>query len=167
MRKLLKNDGLSKWEKANLITRLVSPFPLCIYALFLGMTGLTLTAISILGLGIYPALSPEVLRLIKYTMLVGFILFLAQPVGIYLWSIERDYVRTKDFRDILTNVFIILVTTIPFFIVATIPVIHAWTNPLSGWGSKTPRSEERMGLIEEEYLKISKKSRVRTPRRML
>ncbi|MDW5562386.1 MAG: glycosyltransferase family 2 protein [Methanomassiliicoccus sp.] len=157
LRKLLQNNKVPRREKARMVTRLMSPFPLSVYALFLGMTGLALTAISILGLAIYPELAPEMVEAMKYIMLMGFSIFLATPVAIYLWSIDRNYMRAKGPDQLVLNVLAILVTTIPYFIIATVPVIQAWTNPLRGWGSKTPRTEERSGLVEEEYLQASRR----------
>ncbi len=157
LRRLMKNDRLPKKDKVRMIARLMSPFPLCIYALFLSMTGLSLTALAVLGLAEYPVLSPEVMEAIKYTMLTGFVLFLTTPVGIYLWSIKRGYIESESSRmKVVLDSIIIAVTTIPYFIIATIPVIQAWTNPLTGWGAKTPRTDERHGLVEEMYLKMSK-----------
>jgi len=156
LKKLLKNDKIPRKERMYMAWRLLSPFPLCVYALFLGMIGLTLTALSILGLATYPDLPPELVELIKYIMLVGFTAFLATPVGIYLWSIGRSYLKADRASSVLVNILTILITTIPYFIIATVPVIQAWTYPLSGWGAKTPRTDEREGLIEEEYLRASK-----------
>lgn len=157
LKKVLKNDRIPRKEKARMAFRLLTPFPLSVYGLFLGMTGLTLTALAILGLAIYPDLSPELIALIKYIMLLGFIVFLATPVAIYLWSIKRDYLKTNGRGRAVANIFTILLTTIPYFIVAAVPVIQAWTNPLKGWGTKTPRTDERSGVIEEEYLRASKR----------
>ena len=157
LRKLVKNKALPKREKAVMIARLMSPFPMCIYTLFLGITGLTLTGISLLGLAEYPYIPYGLVEFMKYTMMIGFAVFLATPVGIYLWSIQKGYLKTNSVMEVAVNVLVIMVTTIPYFMIAAIPVMQAWTNPLTGWGAKTPRTDEREGLIEEEYLRASKR----------
>jgi cellulose synthase/poly-beta-1,6-N-acetylglucosamine synthase-like glycosyltransferase len=157
LRRLLKNDRIPRKEKADMTLRLVSTYFLSIYSLFLGMTGLTLTAIALLGLAEYPVLPFDVVRVIKYIMIAGFAIFLAMPVGVYLWSIKKKYLGEGSISMVVANVFTILLTTIPYFLIAAVPVIQAWTNPLSGWGTKTPRTDERSGIIEEEYLEASKR----------
>jgi hypothetical protein len=156
LRRLRKNKEIPKKEKARMMARLIAPFPISIYALFLGMTGLMLTALSLLGLGIYPDLPPELETAIKYIMLIGFITFLATPLAVYLWSIQKAYLKANSRLSIVVDLFIILFITIPYFIVASVPIIHAWTRPLSGWGPKTPRTNERIGSREERYLQTSK-----------
>ena len=91
-----------------MIARLMSPFPMCIYTLFLSITGLTLTGISLLGLAEYPSIPYGLEEFMKYTMMIGFAMFLATPVGIYLWSIQKGYLRTNSAVEVAVNVLVIM-----------------------------------------------------------
>ena len=89
---------------------------------------------------------------IKYTMLIGFLVYILEPLVVYFWSLKNGYMKAKNKTEIIKNCLIIPVTTIPFSLVATAPVIYAWFRGLEGWGPKTPRTDERHGTKEEEYL---------------
>jgi cellulose synthase/poly-beta-1,6-N-acetylglucosamine synthase-like glycosyltransferase len=163
LRRLLSNKALPWGHKAKMAARLVSPFPMSIYGFFLGITGVTLTALSLLGMAAYPRLSPAVVEALKVLMITGFATFMATPLAVYLWSIKRDYLESGTLWNKLSNIAVILLTTIPYFIVASVPVIQAWTRPLHGWGAKTPRTDERIRSREERYLQTSKEFTLPAP----
>jgi len=156
LKRLLSNDGLTRLQKAGMALRLASPFPLSIYGFFLGITGVTLTALSLLDLAIYPRLPTEVVEALQVLLLTGFATFLGTPLAVYLWSIKRNYLESGTLWNKVSNFLVILITTVPYFVVATVPVIQAWTNPLRGWGAKTPRTDERIRSREERYLQTLK-----------
>jgi cellulose synthase/poly-beta-1,6-N-acetylglucosamine synthase-like glycosyltransferase len=153
IRTLRQNDRIPKMDRAKLIARLVWPLPLSIYAIFLGIVGLFLTGLALMGLGTYPYLPPGLDKFVYYTMLIGFVVFLATPEFIFFWSIKKGYLKSTSNLTIVKDFFIILITTIPYFIIAAFPIIQAWVKPLRGWGSKTPRTDERGRTKEEEYLR--------------
>ena len=160
MKHIRENKNLPKKEKRELMLRLLSPFPISVFAMVLGLIGVSLTTLNVLGLAPPSLLPPEMEQIISYIMLSGLVVFLATPEFIFLWSIKKGYLKAKGYSFIIKDFFINLITTIPYFIIATLPIIQAWIRPLSGWGAKTPRTDERVRTKEEEYLRAFEALRV-------
>ncbi len=142
MRHIRENKNLPKKEKRALMFRLLSPFPISVVAMILGVIGVSLTTLSVLGLAPPSLLPPGMEQIVSYIMLSGLVVFLATPEFIYLWSIKKGYLKAKSYAFVIKDFFINLITTIPYFIIATLPIMQAWIRPLSGWGTKTPRTDE-------------------------
>ena len=154
IKRLRQNHRISKKHRTKLVARLTAPLPVSIYAVFLGVLGLFLTTLALLGLGSDPDIPFGLDWFVTDTILIGFATFLATPEFIFLWSLKKGYLKTKGAFEVLINVVEILLTTIPYFIFAAFPIIYAWSKPLKGWGSKTPRTDERGRTKEEEYLRV-------------
>jgi len=153
IKRLRQNHRISSRHRTTLIARLMLPLPISFYAVFLGLLGLFLTALAILGLGSDPYIPFGLDWFVTDTILIGFVTFLATPEFIFLWSIKKGYLKARGALEMFVNVLQILLTTIPYFIFAAFPIIYAWSKPLKGWGSKTPRTDERGRTKEEEYLR--------------
>jgi len=153
IRALARNAGLSRTERWKLTFKLVLPLLLNIYVAVLGVMGLALTALVAVG-AVPPSLPPVMEEAVFALMVAGFVAFMAAPAGIFVWSLRKGYISPRRRSDVPLNLFIILLTTIPYFILASIPVMYAWLRPVKGWGSKTPRTDERVHTPEQIYQRL-------------
>lgn len=163
LEEVIKSD-LSLKDKFALSFKLLKALLASLLALVAGVSGVALTAATVLGFIDIPHYANGLKQFVQITMGFGFAIYMSIPVGIYLWSLKNNYISYKGFRETLRNMIEIVITNIPYIVLATILVLGAWIKRQKGWGSKTPRTEERSVNKEQLYLEDLAKYPEKNPR---
>jgi len=148
---VVKSD-LPLKNKISLVSKLFDAPIKSTLACAAGVSGLALLTATLLGYAEAPSYAPGLSQFISGTMAVGFGMFMSCPAGIYLWSLKNKYIPYTGVKDTIKNIAQITATNIPYSILSTVPNIISWFKGLKGWGTKTPRTEERKASKEQKYL---------------